>query len=55
LALAKETWEALKIMHMAAERVKDTKVQTLRTEFEGLRMKESEPIDNFESRLTTMT
>jgi hypothetical protein len=53
--MAKETWEALKIMHMGAERVKDTKVQTLRTEFEGLRMKESEPIDNFESRLTTMT
>jgi hypothetical protein len=54
LALAKETWEALKIMHMAAERVKDTKVQTLRTEFEGLRMKESESIDNFASRLTTI-
>ena len=47
---AKETWEALKIMHIGAERVKDAKVQTLKTEFEGLRMKESESVDNFASR-----
>ena len=51
---AKETWEALKIMHMGAERVKDAKVQTLKTEFKGLRMKESEFVDNFASRLTTI-
>ena len=51
---AKETWEALKIMHMGAERVKDAKVQTLKTEFEGLCMKESESVDNFASRLTTI-
>ena len=32
----------------------DAKVQTLKTEFEGLRMKESESVDNFTSRLTTI-
>jgi hypothetical protein len=50
---SKETWEALKIMHIGAEHVKDAKVQTLKPEFEGLRM-ESESIDNFVSRLTTI-
>jgi hypothetical protein len=34
---------------MGAERVKDAKVQTLKTEFEGLRMKETESIDSFAS------
>jgi hypothetical protein len=49
LVYGKETWEALKIMHMGAERVKDAKVQTLKTEFEGLRMNETESIDSFAS------
>jgi hypothetical protein len=35
----KEICETMKIMHMGAERVKDAKVRTLKTEFEGLRMK----------------
>lgn len=51
---AKVTWEALKIMHMGVERVKDAKVQTLKMEFEGLCMKESESIDDFAARLTTI-
>ena len=41
-------------MHMGAERVKDGNVQTLKMEFKGLRMKESESVDNFASRLTTI-
>lgn len=40
-------------MHMG-ERVKDTKVQTLKMEFEGLRMKESELIGDFATQLTTI-
>jgi hypothetical protein len=32
---AKATWEALNIMHMGAECVKDAKVQTLKAKFEG--------------------
>jgi hypothetical protein len=32
----KETWEALKIMHMGAECEKEAKVQTLKTEFKSL-------------------
>lgn len=41
-------------MHIGAESVKDAKIQTLKTEFEGLHMKESEMIDDFAARLTTV-
>lgn len=51
---AKEAWEALKTMHLGAKRVKEAKVQTLKSEFEGLRMKETESVDDFVVRLTTI-
>lgn len=37
--------EALKIMHIGVERVKDAKVQNLKRKFEGLCMNESELVD----------
>ncbi|XP_020249218.1 uncharacterized protein LOC109826605 [Asparagus officinalis] len=51
---AKEAWEMLKTMHMGAERVKEAKIQTLRNEFEGLRMHEVETVDDFGAKLTTI-
>lgn len=51
---AKEAWEALKTMHLGVERVKEAKVQTLKSELEGLRLKETESVDNFAVRLTTI-
>ncbi|XP_039122013.1 uncharacterized protein LOC120258620 [Dioscorea cayenensis subsp. rotundata] len=51
---AKEAWEMLKTMHMGAERVKEAKIQTLRSEFEGLRMREAETVDDFATKLTTI-
>ena len=56
---AKEVWDALKTMRMGADSVgadsvKDAKVQTLKTELEGLRMKEAESVDDFAVRLTTI-
>ncbi|XP_020266086.1 uncharacterized protein LOC109841535 [Asparagus officinalis] len=50
----KEAWEMLKTMHMGAERVKEAKIQTLRSEFEGLRMREAEIVDDFTAKLTTI-
>ncbi|GKB05364.1 ribonuclease H-like domain, reverse transcriptase, RNA-dependent DNA polymerase [Tanacetum coccineum] len=50
---AKEAWETLRTMHMGAERVKEAKVQTLRSDFEVIRMKDSESVDEFAMRLNT--
>ncbi|XP_020250569.1 uncharacterized protein LOC109827953 [Asparagus officinalis] len=50
----KEAWEMLKTVHMGAERVKEAKIQTLRSEFEGLRMREAETVDDFGAKLTTI-
>lgn len=48
---AKEAWDALKTMCQGADRVKQAKVQTLRTEFESLSMKENEQLDEFYLKL----
>ena len=51
---AKEAWEMHKTMHMGAERVKEAKVQTLKSEFEVLRMKNGESVDDFAMKLTAI-
>ncbi|XP_039141989.1 uncharacterized protein LOC120279192 [Dioscorea cayenensis subsp. rotundata] len=51
---AKEAWEMLKTMHMGAELIKEAKIHTLRSEFEGLRMREAETVDGFATKLTTI-
>ena len=43
----KAAWEMLQTMHVDVERVKEAKVQTLKSEFETIRMKDGESIDNF--------
>lgn len=48
---AKEAWEALKTMCQGPEPVKKAKVQTLRTKFESMCMKENEQLDEFYLRL----
>lgn len=44
---AKEAWDTLRTMHLGADRVKKARVQTLKTEFDSLRMKDNEKIDDF--------
>lgn len=44
---AKDAWEAIKIMCLGSDRVKKAKVQTLKAEFESLRMKDTEQLDDF--------
>ncbi|CAM8905468.1 unnamed protein product [Rhodiola kirilowii] len=51
---AKDAWLTLKTMHLGAERVKNARVQTLRTEFELLRMKDGESLDEFAMKLTSL-
>lgn len=49
---AKEAWETVRTMRMGVERVRVAKAQSLRKEFELIRTKEREPIDDFAMRLT---
>nr|GEX05804.1 hypothetical protein [Tanacetum cinerariifolium] len=51
---AKEAWETLRTMYMGAKRVKEAKVQTLRSDFKVIRMKDSESVDEFVMRLNTI-
>ncbi|XP_076926190.1 uncharacterized protein LOC143589253 [Bidens hawaiensis] len=50
---AKEMWEALKTRHLGSERVKETKLQTLTSEFDGLKMKETGTIDEYAATLSS--
>ncbi|XP_076956912.1 uncharacterized protein LOC143632230 [Bidens hawaiensis] len=53
--LAKEMWDAIKSRYMGAERVKDARLHMLIREFDGLMMKETETIDVYASRITTIS
>eukprot|EP00253_Pinus_taeda_P018693 PITA_18693 len=44
---SREAWKTLKTAYQGMERVKTTKLQLLRKDFENLRMKESDNIDSF--------
>lgn len=48
---AKEVWTAIKTMCLGAERVKQAKIQTLKTEFENMCMKDTEQIDEYSLKL----
>ncbi|GKB68315.1 hypothetical protein Tco_0929727 [Tanacetum coccineum] len=51
---AKAIWDALKIRHIGEVRVQQARLQTLKSEFEMLHMKEDETIDAFTTKLTTL-
>lgn len=48
---SKEAWDAIKTVHLGADKVKKAKVQTLKSEFEALTMKDTEQLDDFCMRL----
>ncbi|KAG7569396.1 hypothetical protein ISN45_Aa04g021180 [Arabidopsis thaliana x Arabidopsis arenosa] len=52
---AKKVWEAIKSKHLGAERVKEARLQTLMAEFDRLKMKETETIDDFASKLSEIS
>ncbi|XP_048605138.1 uncharacterized protein LOC125582456 [Brassica napus] len=51
---AKQVWEAIKTRHVGAERVREARLHTLMAEFERLKMKESESIDDFGGKLSEL-
>nr|GEX22809.1 zinc finger, CCHC-type [Tanacetum cinerariifolium] len=51
---AKAIWDALKTRHIGEERVQQARLQTLKSDFEMLHMKEDEIIDTFTTKLTTL-
>ena len=48
---AKEAWDALKIMRLGADRVKEANAQRLLQEFENISFKEGETVDDFALRI----
>ncbi|XP_048622641.1 uncharacterized protein LOC106377735 [Brassica napus] len=54
LGAAKQVWDAIKTRHVGAERVKEARLQTLMTEFDRLKMKETESIDDFGGKLSEL-
>ncbi|XP_024006609.1 uncharacterized protein LOC112083110 [Eutrema salsugineum] len=51
LDTTKKVWEAIKTRYVRAERVKEARLQTLMAEFDRLKMKESENIDDLSRSL----
>jgi hypothetical protein len=44
---SKEVWDSLKARFVGEERVKEARLQTLKSEFDALRMKDSDSIDHY--------
>ena len=55
LDTAKKVWDAIKTRHVGADRVREARLQTLMTEFERLKMKETDKIDDFVGKLTEIS
>ncbi|XP_074336333.1 uncharacterized protein LOC141673482 [Apium graveolens] len=49
--MTNDVWEVIKTLCQGADRVKKARIQTLKSEFEALSMKESEQIDDFHLRM----
>ena len=50
----KEAWEAVKLMRVGADRVKEVNAQRLLKEFENIQFKEGESVDDFGMRITNL-
>lgn len=48
---AKEAWDAIKTLCQGADKVKNARIQTLKSEFEALTMGEDETIDDFHMKM----
>ncbi|XP_013665386.3 uncharacterized protein LOC106369826 [Brassica napus] len=51
LDTAKKVWDAIKTHHVGADRVREARLQTLMAEFERLKMKDTDKIDDFVGKL----
>lgn len=55
LYTAKKIWEAIETRYVGAERVRETRLQTLMVSFERLKMKDTETIDEFAGKLSEIS
>ncbi|KAL1198772.1 hypothetical protein V5N11_036067 [Cardamine amara subsp. amara] len=55
LDTAKKVWADIKARHVGAERVKEARLQTLMSEFDLLKMKDTEKIDDFAGKLSEIS
>ena len=51
---AKAAWEAIRVQHQGTDRVRDTRVRRLRTEFESIAFKPGERIEDFGMRISNL-
>lgn len=52
---AKGVWDAIKARNLGAERVREARLQTLMAEFDRLKMKEDNTVDNFVGKLSEIS
>lgn len=55
LKTAKELWEAIKSRNMGADQVREARLQILTTEFDRLKMKEGDKIDDFVEKISEIS
>lgn len=55
LGTAKKVWDAIKARYVGAKRVKEARLQTLMAEFDCLKMKDTETIDDFVGKLSEIS
>ena len=55
LETAKKVWDAVKARHVGADRVREARLQTLMSEFDRLRMKDSDSIYDFVGKLSKIS
>lgn len=51
---AHKVWEAIKTRNVGADRVREARLQTLMTEFEWMKMREDDKIDDFAGKLSEL-
>ncbi|XP_076902606.1 uncharacterized protein LOC143557415 [Bidens hawaiensis] len=51
---AREVWDSLKTRHIGATQVQEVRLQSIKSEFDKLQMKDDETIDSFTLRLTNV-
>ena len=52
---SKEAWDTLHKTYKGEDKVRVVKLQTLRCEFDGIKMKESEPVEDYYNRIVMLT
>ncbi|CAG7888968.1 unnamed protein product [Brassica rapa] len=55
LDTAKKVWDSIKSRYMGADRVREARLQTLMSDFERLKMKDNESIDDFFGKLAEIS